>query len=70
MKRKLFLALKENNQVFDYTDSVGVKNRTAEDLIEMVVAKGDQATNMVINKIKAAPKETWAKLKELFAKTN
>lgn len=69
MKRALFIALKENGQVVDYVDSVGVENRTVEDLIEMIVAKGDQATNMVIAKIKESPKETWKKLKTLFAKT-
>ena len=70
MKRALFIALKENGQVVDYVDSVGVPNRTAEDLIEMIVAKGERVTNMVIEKIKHAPKETWNKLKASFAKTN
>lgn len=68
MKRALFIALKENGQVVDYVDSVGVKNRTAEDLIEMIVAKGDKVTKMVINKIKSAPKETWEALKAGFAR--
>jgi len=70
MKRALFIALKENGQVVDYVDSVGVKNRTVEDLIEMIVAKGDKVTNMVINKVKTAPKETWNKLKAGFARAN
>jgi len=69
MKRKLFIALKEGRQVVEYTDSIGIKGKTVEDLVETIVAKGDKATEMVIQKLKESPKETWKKLKQLFSKS-